>query len=121
MNITIHKNSIIIRANALAKLDGHKWYMDELDCDECANSFEVGKIGTLGNSEHVIRDEIKNVWLAPKEGIGGNSDPSIKCTEGWRGTNNDIAIYANGVIEVTGKRPLANGYGWRITFKRVAV
>lgn len=33
-------------------------------------------------------------------GIGGNMDSSIKRYHGWRGTTNDIAVYAHGLRRI---------------------
>ena len=39
----------------------------------------------------------------------GNVDPSIKRYHGWRGTTNDIAVYAHGVRKVLKQTAFQNG------------
>ncbi len=43
------------------------------------------------------------------DGIGGNSDHTIKRTEGWRGTTNDKSVDACGIVTIRKIRELRNG------------
>lgn len=38
--------------------------------------------------------------LVRGEGIGGNSDPSIKKYHGWRGTTNSVSTFAHGLRKI---------------------
>lgn len=120
MKITLNKNSLTIRATDLESIDAGK-------CDDVAANFTSGKIGTLGVSEdhspNALRDgtsdDIKYAWMAPEEGIPGNSNHAIVRQTGWRGTSNDRAVYAMGVIKIKSVRRLKRGYGYTIQFKRI--
>ena len=117
MKIKLYKNSTIIRA-VDRSVDGHYW--DSYDADMVVNEFRVGDIGTLATSENVAQDSrITNVWLGDARGIGGNLDSTHRATSGWRGTTNDIAVYAHGLVEITDIRDLAQGYGYRVSFKKI--
>lgn len=43
------------------------------------------------------------------DGIGGNSNPAITRYHGWRGTTDDISLYAYGLRKITKIRELKNG------------
>lgn len=126
MKITLNKNSLTIRATDLDREFPEESY-DASRCDDIAANFTPGKIGTLGVSEdhspNALRDrtsdEIKFAWLASEEGIPGNVNRSIVSTRGWRGTSNDRAVYAMGVILIKSIRRLKRGYGYTIQFKRI--
>lgn len=126
MKITLNKNSLTIRANDLDS-EFPEESIDAGKVDDVAANFPPGKIGTLGVSEdhspNAMRartsDDIKYAWMAPEEGIPGNTNRSIVRQRGWRGTSNDRAVYAMGVILVKSVRRLKRGYGYNIQFKRI--
>ena len=120
MKITLHNNSIIIRAT------DRTGYADDLAVDDKAHvefgdALDTGAIHTLVSHERVTGDTgLLDVRLASADGAPGNSgDPSQRATEGWRGTTNDIAVYAHGLVRITDVRRLARGYGYRVAFERV--
>lgn len=130
MKITIHKNSILIRATDFERSDSYlldDYYNDADSVEEIVKCFPVGKCGTLAASYNHSPDsfragtdnDVKNCWLDSPYGVKGNSDHNIKSTSGWRGTTNDRAVYALGVIEIKSARKLARGYAYKITFKRI--
>ncbi len=43
------------------------------------------------------------------DGVPGNSDSNIKRTTGWRGTSNDMAVDAHGIVTIRKIRALKNG------------
>mgnify|MGYP003394374848 CR=1 FL=1 len=43
------------------------------------------------------------------DGVPGNSDASIRRTEGWRGTTDDVSVDAHGVVKNKKIRKLKNG------------
>ena len=126
MKITLHNNSIIIRATDYFTLrNGSTEYMDDLTVDAIAAEFrdalDTGAIHTLVSRERDTGDTgLLNVHLATSEGVPGNSDTSQFATEGWRGTTNDVSVYAHGLVRIANVRRLARGYGYRIAFDRVA-
>ena len=127
MKITLHNHSITIRATDYFMLrNGSTEYVDDLMVDSKAAEFgralETGAIHTLVSHERVAGDTgLLSVRLASADGAPSNSgDPSQRATEGWRGTTNDVAVYAHGLVRITDVRRLARGYGYRVAFKRVA-
>jgi len=126
MKITLHSRSIVIRATDRFTLhNGYTDYADDLAVDDKADEFvdalDTGAIHTLVSHERVTGDTgLLDVRLASADGAPGNSgDPSQRATEGWRGTTNDIAVYAHGLVRITDVRRLARGYGYRVAFERV--
>lgn len=63
--------------------------------------FKVGDLVILIERRYV-NDGYSNFDAIPYtgDGIGGNMDSSIKRFHGWRGTTNDIALYAHGVRKI---------------------
>lgn len=116
MKIAINKKTITIRSN-------DEW--DAWVVDDVASSFRPGAVGTLAARYNHSVDAIRNgtddrpvyVWLGSERGIPGNSNPSVLCTDGWRGTTDDRAVYALGVVQIVSVSRLARGYGYRITYK----
>ena len=125
MKITLHNNSITIRATDYFTLrNGNTEYMDDLAVDAIAaefrNALDTGEIYTLVSRERITGDTLLlNVHLAPAEGVPGNSDPRQSAIEGWRGTSDDIATYAHGLVRIANVRSLARGYGYRVAFEHV--
>lgn len=52
------------------------------------------------------------------DGIGGNQDPQKKSMHGWRGTNNDIAVFAHGWRKVKSVRKRKRGKGYRVILSK---
>jgi len=125
MKITLHNNSITVRAtDRFTMHNGSTEYMDDHAVDDKADEFvdalKTGALGTLVSRQRVMGDTgLLDVRLAPEEGVPGNSDPSQYATTGWRGTTDDVAVYAHGLVRITDVRPLARGYGYRVAFERV--
>lgn len=42
-------------------------------------------------------------------GVAGNSNPKIKCTDGWRGTTDDRSCDAHGIVVIRTIKKLKNG------------
>ena len=83
----------------------------DLDGNDWSHRPEIGKVYMVGYSTDTTENgSDMMVWREDNgEGFPGNSDPSIKCYHGWRGTYNDTAFYACGLrrclaIRETGKR-----------------
>lgn len=64
-------------------------------------NFKVGDLVILIERDY-INDGFSNFDAIPYtgDGIGGNSNPSIKRYHGWRGTTNGVAKYAHGVRKI---------------------
>ena len=126
MKITLHNNSIIIRATDRFTMHNCRTeYADDLAVDVKAAEFlralDAGGIRTLVSHERVTGDTgLLDVRLVSVDGVPGNSDPRQLAIEGWRGTTDDVATYAHGLVLITDVRRLARGYGYRVSFKRVA-
>jgi len=126
MKITLHNHSIILRATDLFTLhNGSTEYGDDHAVDDKADEFGralyTGAIHTLVSRERVTGGrELLDVYLAPAEGVPGNSDPNQRATEGWRGTTDDVVVYAHGWVRIIGVHLLARGYGYHVAFERVA-
>ena len=126
MKIELYNNSIIIRATDYFTLrNGSTEYMDDHAVDDAADAFrdalKTGEIHTLVSRERITGDTgLLDVRLASAAGVPGNSDPSQRAINGWRGTTDDVAVYAHGRVRITDVRRLARGYGYRVAFKRVA-
>jgi len=126
MKIELHNRSIIIRAtDRIDAQAGRTEYADDRAVDDKTEPFReahgMGAVLTLVSRERVTGDTgLLDVRLSPEEGVPGNSDPSQYATTGWRGTTNDVATYAHGLVRITDVRRLARGYGYRVAFKRVA-
>ena len=125
MKITLHNHSIILRATYHYVVQpGRTEYADDHAVDDKVEAFReahgMGAILTLVSRERDTGDTgLLDVRLAPGVGVRGNSDPSQLATEGWRGTTNDVAVYAHGLVRITDVRRLARGYGYRVAFERV--
>ena len=81
---------------------------------ERKSKYQVGKDAILVSQKYVGLNPSKNIkthyYLSfDLEGVPGNSDSSIKRTEGWRGTNNDLSMYAHGIVKIRSMRKLKNG------------
>lgn len=74
--------------------------------DYTTPAVKVGDEVVLVEYNNVLKDTTWWLpWVAPN-GISGNMDPSVKRFHGWRGTTNDVAVYAHGlrkVLKVTSK------------------
>jgi hypothetical protein len=94
-------------------------FFDELEKTEewkwVRTKYAVGNRAVLGSSTDVSPNAIRagakaRFFLSfDLDGIGGNSDPSIKRTSGWRGTTNDVSVNAHGTVTVRKIRTLKNG------------
>ncbi len=51
-------------------------------------------------------------------GYPGNLDPSVKCFHGWRGTTNNIAVYAHGVYTVKSVSVEAKEWHFKVVLNR---
>ena len=85
-------------------------------------SFEpkVGQEVILISRENVaVRDskETFSIILDPGEGVPGNMDHSIKRYHGWRGTTDDVALYAHGLRQIVKVENVSMGanLGYKIT------
>ena len=76
----------------------------------------IGELVTLCKRENVLTGECS--WsFASKNGASGNLDYNIKRFHGWRGTTNNIAVYAMGLRRVEKIKQFKNG-NWIITLSR---
>ena len=72
---------------------------------------------TVSVGDEVVLVEYTNVlnqttWWKPRIapcGIKGNTNPSITRYHGWRGTTNDVSVYAHGVRKVLKVTETADG------------
>ena len=125
MNIKLHKKSISIRSDIYNDPDYGHHYLDEHEIDRIVSRFKIDKIGTLAasydHSPNSIRagtsDQITFIRLGDTDGIEGNSNRKIKSTNGWRGTTNDRAVYAHGIIQIVSITKLKRGYAYIIKIK----
>ena len=76
----------------------------------------VGARCTLGSKTDVSPDAIRNgrnvaryFLVRGTDGIGGNLDPKNKQVSGWRGTTDNVSVYAHGLVTVRKIRELKNG------------
>jgi len=80
-----------------------------------ASKYQVGRqavlVGTTDVSPNAMRAGThENFHLSfDLDGVGGNSNPSIKRTSGWRGTTNDKSVDAHGVVTIRKIRALKSG------------
>ena len=77
----------------------------------------VGQEVILIGRENVMRGGEEFTIINALEGIGGNMDSNVKRFHGWRGTTNDIALYAHGLRKITKVESVDLGadYGYKIT------
>lgn len=66
--------------------------------------FSVGEIVILYSRENILKGGGEKFYCKRlsehPNGLGGNMNPNICRFHGWRGTTNDIEVYAYGVREV---------------------
>lgn len=122
MRITLNENNITVRGNNSHSSDNDDYFVDEI-----VSKFEPGDIGTIGakynQSPNSIRDgnsdRIIDLFIASKEGIPGNMNQDILMTDGWRGTTNEMAIYAHGLVKILFITKFKRGYGFKIGLHRI--
>lgn len=124
MKVELYNNSIIFRATDRQRTERGTEYLDDFTVDDAVERFQealtAGRTHTLISRERVMAPTgLIDVALADVEGVPGNANPSILATEGWRGTTDDVAVYAHGLVRITDVRRLKNGYGYRVAFKNV--
>lgn len=80
------------------------------------SKYKIGQLAVLGSLTNLTPNAIREGRDVPSyfldfdlEGIGGNSDHTIKRTSGWRGTTDDWSCDAHGIVEIVGFRKLKNG------------
>lgn len=76
--------------------------------DLCESDITLNRAYILISCENVnTGDETWHLYEDNGEGVPGNMDASIKRYHGWRGTTNNISVYAHGlrrVLEIRSER-----------------
>jgi hypothetical protein len=58
------------------------------------------------------RNPVSSYWLSNSSNpIQGNGNPNLTAYNGWRGTTNNVAVYAHGLREVISVKMLGRGCG----------
>jgi hypothetical protein len=92
--------------------DGDKW---DTIIKTGRSKYQIGKQAILISENYVGTNPKKHnskphYYLSfDLDGVPGNSNPSIKRSEGWRGTTNNLSRYAHGVVTIKSIRILKNG------------
>lgn len=80
------------------------------------SKYTIGKQAVLVSTTDVSPNAIRAGNNVPRyrlhwdlDGVGGNSNPSIQRTTGWRGTTNDRSCDAHGIVTIRSIRQLKNG------------
>lgn len=79
-------------------------------------AYEMGRQAVLVSATNVSPNAIRDGNNVPHhylsfdlDGVPGNTNHSIKRTEGWRGTSNDRCVDAHGIVTIRKIRTLKNG------------
>ena len=79
---------------------------------------KVGQVVILISRENVMSGGKEEFSIVKdQDGIRGNADSSIKRYHGWRGTTNDVTLYAHGLRKIAKVESVDLGanYGYKIT------
>lgn len=75
---------------------------NQLQADLNGDNISPGDKVLVYSREDILRggEEFRISKRFAESGYPGNTDPSVKTFHGWRGTTNDISVYAHGVYSV---------------------
>ena len=86
-------------------------YGDQSTWGWVETAYKIGRHAILVERDNIAKRAEKSSYFLSfsTDGIGGNSNRDIKKFHGWRGTTNDVAIYAYGIRKIQSIKICHNG------------
>jgi hypothetical protein len=105
-------NNYSLKGNQVFRFD-YQVSSDNYDTTikEIPTKYKIGNMAVLTSRTNYNAKNSKPEYYLhfDLEGVAGNSNPSIKKTEGWRGSYNNVSTNAHGVVEIVKFKHYTNG------------